>query len=79
MDDRSLGSDLPPGKPTSESATERLLRSDHYTPRELAELLDIPVSEIETDAFAGRLQAEIIDHNIISISRSAAITWLNDR
>jgi hypothetical protein len=79
MTDRKTDSSVPPEDATSESEIERLLHKASYTPRELAELLDVPVSLIEQDAFAGRLHADIVEHDIIGISRAAAIDWLNNR
>jgi hypothetical protein len=37
------------------------------------------INLIRDAAFDHRLEARIIDHDIISISREAAIRWLNDR
>jgi excisionase family DNA binding protein len=56
-----------------------LLHHDHYTPEELAEVLDISVRTIEQAAFSGRLKAEIVDHHVVRISRGAAIAWLEWR
>ena len=60
-------------------STEALLRQDHYTPEELADLLEMDVNLIREAAFDHRLDAQIVDHDIISISRAAALQWLNDR
>ena len=49
MTDRKTDSSVPPEDATSESEIERLLHKASYTPRELAELLDVPVSLIEQD------------------------------
>ena len=51
-------------------STEELLRQDRYTPEELADLLEMDVNLIREAAFGHRLDAQIIDHDIISISRS---------
>lgn len=60
-------------------STEDLLRQDHYTPEELADLLGMDVNLIREAAFGHQLDARIIDHDIISITREAALRWLNDR
>lgn len=79
MTDQTLGSDLPSEDATSESAIDRLLHQAHYTPKQLAELLDVPLTLVEQDAFAGRLKATIVEHDILSISRDDAIAWLRER
>ncbi|HET7092818.1 MAG TPA: hypothetical protein VFI22_05045 [Thermomicrobiales bacterium] len=56
-----------------------LLHHDHYTPNELAEVLDVSVRLIEREAFAGHLKADIVDHHVVRISRQAAIAWLEWR
>lgn len=58
---------------------EELLRKDVYTPEELATLLDMDLNAIRQAAFAGRLKAKIIEHDIISIRREDAIAWLRDQ
>jgi nucleotide-binding universal stress UspA family protein len=63
---------------TSETLTQ-LMQQDHYRPDELAMLLDIPIDVIHRAAFAGELPATIVHHDIISISRPAAISWLISR
>jgi hypothetical protein len=60
-------------------STEELLRQDHYTPEEHADLLGMDLNLIREAAYDHRLDAQIINHDIISISREAAIRWLNDR
>jgi hypothetical protein len=60
-------------------STEELLRQDRYTPEELADLLEMDVNLIREAAFDHRLEAVIIDGDIVSISRAAALKWLNDR
>jgi hypothetical protein len=50
-----------------------------YTPEELATLLEVDVNLIREAAYNGRLKAEIVDHNIISISRADALRWLDAR
>jgi hypothetical protein len=56
-----------------------LLHHDHYTPEELAEVLDVSVRAIERAAFAGWLKADIVDHHVVRISRQDAIAWLESR
>jgi hypothetical protein len=56
-----------------------LMQQDHFTPEELATLLEVDVNLIREAAYEGRLKAQIVDHHIISISRADALTWLNER
>ena len=58
---------------------EDLFESAVLTPEELAELVDIPLSVIRTAAFAGQLKAKIVNHDIISINRDDALSWLASR
>lgn len=78
MTENVLGSDVPAADEGT-SPVERLMRQDHYTPQELADLLEMPLSLITHDAFAGKLHANIVDHDIVSIRREDVITWLNNR
>ena len=59
----------------------RLLDKDLYSPEEASYLLGIPKGAIFQAAFAKRLTAEIIGHNVISIRRDDLLLWLegNDR
>ena len=56
---------------------DELLASDHYTPAELALLLDMNVNTILTACFEGRLKASIVEHDVVSITRDHALEWLN--
>lgn len=56
-----------------------LIMQDSYTPEELATLLEMDVNLIREAAYHGRLKAEIINHDIISISRADALRWLDER
>jgi hypothetical protein len=78
VSDNALGSDFPE-EDASPRSIDRLLLQSVYTPQELAELLDLPLTLIEHDAFAGRLPATIVEHNIIAIRREDAIAWLKRR
>lgn len=63
----------------NQPSIDELLHRDQYQPEDLAELLNMDVDTIRQDAFSGDLQATILDHHIVSISREAVIAWLNDR
>jgi hypothetical protein len=78
MADRVLGSDVPPVGDES-GPMARLMRQEQYTPQELADLLDMPLTLITHDAFAGKLPARIVEHDIVSIRREDVIAWLNRR
>ena len=79
MTDQTFDPNLPSEEKLTQTAIDRLLHQAYYTPREFAELLDMPLSFVEQAAFAGRLKACIVDHDIISISRDDAIAWLRSR
>lgn len=59
-----------------ESADE-LLRQSHYTPEELAQLLDMRVEFIREEALQHRLRAIIVDHQVVSILRHDVLVWLD--
>jgi hypothetical protein len=62
-----------------ERSPAELMTQDQYTPEDLATLLEVDVNLIREEAFTGRLKAEIVDHNIVSISRADALRWLDAR
>jgi hypothetical protein len=64
--------------PTRKSIYE-LLQADHYTPREVAELLEIGEHTVQNAVFEGELPAQIVDHDIISIRRVDVVAWFNLR
>jgi aryl carrier-like protein len=63
----------------TDSSIEELLRREHYTPEELSRLLGIGLDVIRHAAFTGELRAEIREHDIISVQRQDALTWLDER
>jgi len=63
----------------SDKTMDELMHQSYYTPVELAKLLDVPLTVIEHDAYAHKLKAYIVEHNIISIRREDALAWMNDR
>ena len=63
----------------SEKSTAELLGQDSYTPEELATLMDVNVNVIRNACYEGRLKAEIVNHDIISIKRSDALEWMSSR
>ena len=56
-----------------------MLHHDHYTPRELADLLGITTDSVCQAAFRGDLHAKIVGHDIIRIQREDVIMWLEQR
>ncbi len=58
---------------------EALMRQESFTPQELAALLDMPLSHITHEAFAGHLKADIVSHDIVAIHRSDILDWLAKR
>lgn len=63
----------------SDKSMDELMHQSDYTPAELSKLLDLPLTVIEHDAYAGKLKAYIVEHNIISIRREDALAWMGDR
>lgn len=55
---------------------DELLHQDHYTPEELAILLDMDVNAIRAAVFNHRLRAFVVDHHIMCIRRDDALRWL---
>lgn len=55
---------------------EDLLHQDHYTPEELAVLLDMDVNAIRAAVFNHRLKAFVVDHHIMCIRRDDVLRWL---
>lgn len=60
-----------------ESRIFRLLHKERYHPLEAAYLLNIDVKIIFRAAFAKELEAEIIGHDVVHVSRAALISWLH--
>ncbi|HEY8446227.1 MAG TPA: helix-turn-helix domain-containing protein [Thermomicrobiales bacterium] len=56
---------------------EDLLHQDHYTPEELAALLDMDVNAIRAEIFHRHLKAFIVDHHIMCIRREDVLRWLS--
>ncbi len=63
---------------TQKSVYEMLL-ADHYTPREVAELLEIGEHIVQNAVFEGELPAQVVEHDIISIRRDDVVVWFNQR
>jgi excisionase family DNA binding protein len=61
---------------TTESKAFRLFHQDRYAPDEAAYLLGIPVETIYQAAFARQLEAEMVEHDVVSVSRDALLAWL---
>jgi len=61
------------------SHASELLHKDHYTPEELAELLDLPLHIIRHAAWSGELRAFVCDHHVLSIRRGDVLEWLKQR
>jgi hypothetical protein len=55
---------------------DELLHQDHYTPEELAILLDMDVNAIRAAVFHHRLRAFVVDHHIMCIRRDDVLRWL---
>jgi aryl carrier-like protein len=60
----------------SHHSVAELLQQDHYTPEEVADLLEIGLNVVRHAAFSGELRAQIVEHDIISIRREDVIAWM---
>jgi hypothetical protein len=72
------------GAMTTRTMTDResiaeLLEHDHYTPEDLAELLDMDAWAVRRAARSGELPAFIVDHHVLCIRREDAVQWLARR
>lgn len=56
-----------------------VLHKDHYSPEELADLLNMAVDHVRGAVHNGRLHAICIDHRIVSIRREDVLAWLESR
>jgi aryl carrier-like protein len=63
----------------TDATIDELLHHERYTPEELSRLLGIGLDAIRHAAFAGELQAEIIEHDILHIRRADVLAWLSER
>ena len=54
-----------------------LLDRDHFTPREVADLLEIDIYVIERACRDGALKAKIVDHHVLDIKREDLLIWLD--
>lgn len=60
-------------------ALERALRQDHYTPEQLAQLLDMDEYVIRSAVWAKELPAQVLGTAIVSVERADALVWLRQR
>ena len=58
---------------------ERRLRQDHYTPEQLAELLELDEYVIRTAVWEKQLPAKVLGTTIVSIRREDVLAWLDRR
>jgi nucleotide-binding universal stress UspA family protein len=65
--------------PTDTDAIANLLHQDRYQPAELAQLLRMDVAQVRQAALNGQLPAHILDHHVISITRTEALSWFGER
>ncbi|CAN5612476.1 hypothetical protein BH24CHL4_BH24CHL4_09940 [soil metagenome] len=63
----------------SAKSIDQLLAEDSYTPEEVAKLLGMSVNVIRDACHEGDLKSKIVDHDILSITRSDALEWLESR
>ena len=67
--------DKDPGSESGNTAF-RLLHKERFHPEEAAYLLGVAVETIYQAAFTKQLKAEIVGHDVVSVSRDALLTWL---
>ena len=65
--------------PDYQKSLTDLMHKDHYTPDELAQLLDVSPEVIRHEVRVGRLKAYTIEHRVIDIRRVDALDWLHRR
>ncbi|HUZ02600.1 MAG TPA: helix-turn-helix domain-containing protein [Thermomicrobiaceae bacterium] len=58
---------------------DRELRQDHYTPEELADLLEMDVYVVRSAVWDKQLPATIMGNTIVSIRREDVLNWLARR
>ena len=56
-----------------------LLHDEHYTPDDVARLLDIGVHIVRHAAFTGELRARILGHHVLSLQREDVVAWFLGR
>jgi hypothetical protein len=64
---------------TDRESIAELLQHDHYTPQDLAELLNMDAWAIRRAARTGELPAFIVDHQVLCIRREDAVHWIARR
>ncbi len=60
----------------SNKSMQELMTQETLTPKELATLLSIDIDSILTACFRGSLKSHIVDHDVISIDRKDALSWM---
>lgn len=60
----------------SNKSMQELMTQETLTPKELATLLSIDIDAILTACFRGSLKSHIVDHDVISIDRKDALSWM---
>ena len=66
-------------QPRPLESVEELLHRDHYTPDQLASLLGVSPELIVHEAHEHRLNAYIINHQVVDICRDDVVRWLEAR
>jgi hypothetical protein len=60
----------------SNKSMQELMTQETLTPKELSTLLSIDLDTILTACFRGSLKSHIVDHDVISIDRKDALSWM---
>ena len=64
---------------TDRVTIEELLRNDHYTPEELAELAGMSAHQVRHAVRVGELQGFTVDHHVLAVRREDVVRWLGER
>ncbi|HEX3723379.1 MAG TPA: DNA-binding protein [Nitrolancea sp.] len=54
-----------------------LMTKEHYTPKEVSDLLEIDMWVIERACLDGALKAKVVDHHVLDINRADLLDWLD--
>ncbi len=63
--------------PHPRESVAELLVKEYYTPEEASDLLDISTYVIRRACWDGALNANIVEHHIVSIKRDDLLRWLD--
>lgn len=68
-----------PIHPQPRESIDELLHQTHYRPEQLADLLGVSVDLIVHEVHEHRLQAFVVNHQVLDIRREDVVRWLDSR